>query len=159
MITAEEVKALLRLTPHPAEGGYFTETYRSEERVAEGALPARYAGARAFGTAIYYLLTPDTVSAMHRLASDEVFHFYLGDPVEMLHLFPDGSGRVVTLGTDLLQWMRPQAVVPRGDLISSFGLAPRSRRALRAAGLHRRPRLRLRRLRAGPPRGPLGCLS
>ena len=114
MITAEEVKALLRLTPHPAEGGYFTETYRSEERVAKGALPARYAGARAFGTAIYYLLTPDTVSAMHRLASDEVFHFYLGDPVEMLHLFPDGSGRVVTLGTDLLQWMRPQAVVPRG---------------------------------------------
>src|SRR3972149_1810437 len=138
MITAEEVKALLRLTPHPAEGGYFTETYRSEERVAEGALPARYAGARAFGTAIYYLLTPDTVSAMHRLASDEVFHFYLGDPVEMLHLFPDGSGRVVTLGP------APMDAPPGGGAARSVaGLAPRSRRALRAAGLHRRPRLRL----------------
>jgi predicted cupin superfamily sugar epimerase len=114
MITADQVKTLLRLAPHPAEGGFFTETYRSEERVAGGALPVRYGGPRALGTAIYYLLTPDTFSAMHRLASDEIFHFYLGDPVEMLHLFPDGSGHVVTLGPDLLKGMRPQVVVPRG---------------------------------------------
>lgn len=114
MITADQVKALLHLAPHPAEGGYFAETYRSEEYMAAGALPARYAGPRSLGTAIYYLLTPDTFSAMHRLTSDEVFHFYLGDPVEMLHLFRDGSGHVVTLGADLLTGMRPQVVVPRG---------------------------------------------
>jgi cupin superfamily protein DUF985 len=53
--------------------------------------PPRYGGPRTVSTAIYYLLTPDTVSALHRLASDEVFHFYLGDPVEMLHLLPDGA--------------------------------------------------------------------
>jgi hypothetical protein len=52
--------------------------------------------------------------AMHRLASDEVFHFYLGDPVEMLQLGPDGSHRVVAIGTDLAAGERPQVVVPRG---------------------------------------------
>ncbi len=114
MDRAERIKALLNLRPHPAEGGFFAETYRSDERLAGEALPTRYGGARAFGTAIYYLLTPETFSTMHRLASDEVFHFYLGDPVEMLHLFPDGTGRIVTLGPDLEAGMRPQAIVPRG---------------------------------------------
>lgn len=90
------------------------ETYRSDERIAPAALPARYAGPRSFGTAIYYLLTAETFSAMHRLASDEIFHFYLGDPVEMLQLFPDGSGRIVTLGQDLQEGMRPQVVVRKG---------------------------------------------
>jgi hypothetical protein len=114
MITAEQVKALLNLTPHPAEGGYFAETYRSDESLRAEALPVRYKAPRSLGTAIYYLLTPDTFSAMHRLASDEIFHFYLGDPVEMLHLFPEGSGRVVRLGPDLLAGQRPQVIVPRG---------------------------------------------
>jgi predicted cupin superfamily sugar epimerase len=59
-------------------------------------------------------LTPDTFSALHRLASDEVFHFYLGDPVEMLQVWPDGSHRVVLIGTDLAAGERPQVVVPRG---------------------------------------------
>ncbi len=114
MITADQVKALLRLRPHPAEGGFFVETYRATELIPQEALPPRYKDARPFGTAIYYLLTPETFSAMHRLASDEVFHFYLGDPVDMLQLFPDGSGKVVTLGPDLMSGMRPQVVVPRG---------------------------------------------
>lgn len=114
MHTAQEIISLLTLEPHPAEGGYFVETYRSDEQIGQGALSDRYQSSRSLGTAIYYLLTPETFSAMHRLASDEIFHFYLGDPVEMLHLFPDGSGKVVTLGVDLLQGMRPQVVVPRG---------------------------------------------
>ena len=63
--------------------------------------------------AIYYLLTPDTFSALHRLQSDEIFHFYLGDPVEMLQLGPDGA-RIITLGTDLAAGQQPQHLVPRG---------------------------------------------
>ncbi len=114
MMAADQIKSLLNLTPHPEEGGYFAESYRSNERFAQAALPARYTGARSFGTCIYYLLTPDTFSAMHRLASDELFHFYFGDPVEMLQLYPDGSGKVLTLGPDLLSGMRPQVIVPRG---------------------------------------------
>ena len=81
---SEQLINFLGLKPLSEEGGYFAETYRSEEIIHPDALPDCYAGYRSFGTAIYYLLTSDTFSALHRLASDEVFHFYLGDPVEML---------------------------------------------------------------------------
>lgn len=114
-MTAEEIKAALGLTPHPREGGWFVQTYRAGEMIApESFSDARYVGPRSTGTAIYYLLEPDTFSEMHRLQSDEVFHFYMGDAVEMLQLFPDGSGRVVTLGSDLAGDETPQIVVPRG---------------------------------------------
>jgi predicted cupin superfamily sugar epimerase len=96
-MTAEELIALLRLAPHPEEGGYFRETWRSRGSSEPG---PPFDGVRSFGTAIYYLLTPDTFSAMHRLPGDEVFHFYLGDPVEMLELHPDGLARTITLGSD-----------------------------------------------------------
>ena len=114
MLIADQIIALLNLTPHPKEGGYFRETYRSLETIPEKTLPRRYKGMRSFATAIYYLLTPETFSAMHRLQSDEIFHFYLGDPVEMLQLWPDGSSKVLTLGSDILKGMQPQVVVPRG---------------------------------------------
>jgi len=114
MLTAERIIALLNLIPHPKEGGYFRETYRSSETVPEKTLPSRYKGIRSFTTAIYYLLTPETFSTMHRLQSDEIFHFYLGDPVEMLQLWPDGIGKTVILGSDLLRGMQPQLIVPGG---------------------------------------------
>jgi uncharacterized protein len=104
----------LGLVPHPKEGGYFRETYRATEALPAATLGGRYAGARAVSTAIYYLLTPTTFSALHRLASDEVFHFYAGDPVEQLRLHPDGHGEIVTIGNNLLGGLRPQTVVPRG---------------------------------------------
>ncbi len=63
-MTAEEIIGLLHLVPHP-EGGYFAETYRSNESIACGHLPSRYTGDRAFGTAIYYLLTPGSFSSIH----------------------------------------------------------------------------------------------
>ncbi len=111
---AEDIIRTLGLKPHPAEGGYFAEIYRSGETVDGDALPPRYGAPRALATAIYYLLTPDTFSCMHRLASDEIFHFYAGDPVEMLNLEPTGPGKVIMLGSDLTAGMRPQVVVPRG---------------------------------------------
>ena len=114
VMDAERIIEILGLTPHPTEGGYFVETYRSDETIPRGVLPARYPSDKAFSTAIYYLLEPATFSAMHRLASDEVYHFYLGDAVEMLLLHPDGSHRIVNLGTDLEAGQRPQVMVPRG---------------------------------------------
>jgi len=65
-------------------------------------------------TAIYYLLTPETFSAIHRLQSDEIFHFYLGDPVEMLQLGPEGKTEIATLGPDLARGMKLQHVVAGG---------------------------------------------
>lgn len=112
--SAEDIIRLLRLVPHPKEGGWFVETYRSTEGVDGAALPPRFGGQRALSTAIYYLLTPETCSQLHRLASDEVFHFYVGDPVEMLQLPPNGKGKVITLGSDIVAGQRPQLVVPAG---------------------------------------------
>lgn len=112
MLSVESIIELLQLKPHP-EGGYYRETYRSDEIIPPEALPERYSGARNFSTAIYYLLTPGTHSTLHRLKSDEVFHFYTGDPVLMLLLFPDGSSRTVTLGHDIKNGHTPQLVVPR----------------------------------------------
>jgi hypothetical protein len=112
--TADELKALLGLVPLEREGGWFAETYRAREALPAGILGPDRAGERSLATAIYYLLTPGTFSAIHRLRSDELFHFYLGDPVEMLQLLPGGEGRTVVLGTDLAAGMRPQALVPRG---------------------------------------------
>lgn len=114
MITAEQIKTLLNLKLHPKEGGYFVETYRSDETIPEGALPKRYRNNRSYATAIYYFITPESFSTIHRLKSDEIFHFYLGDPVEMLQLWPDGSGNILTLGPDILNDMQPQIIVPKG---------------------------------------------
>jgi predicted cupin superfamily sugar epimerase len=116
----------LGLAPHPKEGGWFRETYRAAESLTVG---GRYAGPRAASTAIYYLLTTVTFSALHRLASDEVFHFYAGDPVEQLHLRPDGRGAVVTIGNNLAAGQRPQILVPRG-VWQGARLAPGGRYAL-----------------------------
>ncbi len=114
-ITAAELKKRLGLAPHPREGGWFRETWKAEETIPLEALPAgRYSGARSAGTAIYYLLEPNNFSEMHKLASDEVFHFYLGDPVEMLQLWPDGTGKRVVLGHDFANGQLLQTVVPQG---------------------------------------------
>jgi len=112
MITAREIIAHYNLRPLPVEGGYFVETYRSAATIAQGALGPDYAGQRCFGSAIFYLLTPDTFSALHRLRGDEVFHFYLGDPVEMLQLRDDGTGEEIVIGNDIASGMKLQVVVP-----------------------------------------------
>lgn len=107
-MTAEEVIAMLQLQPHPVEGGFFRETYRCNESLSQNG------ATRSVSTAIYYLLTPRTVSALHKLPGDEVFHFYMGDPVRMLQLWPDGSTRTLVLGIDLMVGQVPQLVVPGG---------------------------------------------
>jgi predicted cupin superfamily sugar epimerase len=107
-MTADDVKKLLGLVPHPREGGWYVRTWESAEFV-----PANV-GERRTSTAIYYLLEPGTFSEMHLLKSDEIFHHYIGGSVEMLQLLPDGSSARVVIGTDLEAGERPQVVVPRG---------------------------------------------
>jgi uncharacterized protein len=114
MLTAQQVIDRLELEPHEAEGGYFRETYRSPLRHPASALPSEYDGERNASTAIYYFLTPETFSAIHRVRSDEVFHFYAGDPVEMLQLRQDGGSEIVLIGSDLAAGHLPQVVVPAG---------------------------------------------
>jgi predicted cupin superfamily sugar epimerase len=131
MLTAVDIIKMLDLKPQPQEGGYFRETYRSGDVLPATALPARYKQDKSANTAIYYLLTPETFSALHRLPTDEIYHFYLGGPVTMLQLSAEG-GRVVTLGVDLRAGQQPQVVVPRGVWQGSF-LYPRAEFALLGA--------------------------
>lgn len=97
-MNADEVIGALGLTPLGFEGGYYRETYRHENDVS---------------TAIFYMLTPDTCSLMHRLVDAEIYHFYLGDPVEML-MIDDSGTKTVRLGHDLAANQLVQHVVPGG---------------------------------------------
>lgn len=114
MLTVSQIKELLKLQPLALEGGFFSEAYRSSGKLPSSALPRGYSEERSLSTAIYYLLTPDSFSAMHRLRGDEVYHFYLGDPVEMLLLKHDGSAEAILVGSDISAGMRLQHVVTGG---------------------------------------------
>lgn len=128
-MTAEEVRQLLQLEPLPLEGGFFRETYRSRWQVSAEYLPDGFRGSRSVGTAIYYMITEEAFSALHRLPGSEVFHFYAGDPAIMLQLLPDGTSRTVTLGPDLLGGQQPQVIV-RGHVWQGCRLAPGGKWAL-----------------------------
>ncbi len=111
-IQAGDIIRRLNLKPLPEEGGYYSETYRSKHRLAADSLAAGFEGSHSLATTIFYLITSESFSRMHRLPSDEVWHFYLGDPAEQLLLFPDGTGKVVTLGNDITKGELLQSVVP-----------------------------------------------
>ena len=115
MATADEIIKKLNLEPLPGEGGYYRETYRS----GDAGFPAREFGipsdgTRNLSTAIYYLVTPDNFSALHRVRSDEIFHFYAGDPVEMIQIDSNGQLTQFVLGSDILSGQTPQILVPKG---------------------------------------------
>jgi len=112
MLNAEDIIRILGLKPLGFEGGFFTETWRSDKVAPDSN--------RSLSTAIYYLLTQDTCSLIHRLSSDETYHFHIGDPVSMLQLHEKDESRVVTLGTDLVAGQRPQVVVPAGTWQGSW---------------------------------------
>ena len=112
-MTADEIKQLLQLEPLRMEGGFFRETYRSRWMVSPDYLPEGMQGMHSIGTAIYFLITPESYSRLHRLPGSEIFHFYLGDPVEMLQLWPDGTTRTEILGSDLAAGMHVQLHVPK----------------------------------------------
>jgi len=113
-ITPDEIIQILNLKPLPVEGGYYAETYRSFPMPSISGDAGLESTSRPLSTAIYYLLTPDTFSALHRLPGDEIYHFYTGDPVELLILDQDGSTHTRILGTDFASGMRPQVIAPGG---------------------------------------------
>lgn len=130
-MTTDEVIRRLDLVPLPGEGGYFRQTWQSDARLTAAALGPRYRVEKACGTAIYYLVTDDAdgFSAMHRLPTDEVYHFYLGDSVEQILLHDDGRVNVVRLGPDLAAGEHVQHVAPR-DTWQGTRLVPGGRWAL-----------------------------
>ncbi len=112
-LTVEEIIGLLDLQPHPT-CGFFAETYMSKLSVPGTALPAAYGGSRALASVLYFLVSPERQMKLHRLRSDQMYHHYLGDPLEVLLLYADGRGEVTTVGSDLVAGLRPQLLVPGG---------------------------------------------
>jgi predicted cupin superfamily sugar epimerase len=103
----------LNLKRHP-EGGYYRETYRSSEIIKHAALPERFHGPRVFSTAIYFLLSGAEVSHLHRIKSDEIWHFYAGSSL-MIHVIDlDGSYQKIKLGLDVDKGEAIQVVVHAG---------------------------------------------
>lgn len=128
-IDPQDLATRLGLEPLGFEGGYYRETYRSPVRRPGPELDPIYLGDRNIGTAIYYMLTPDSRSMMHRLKTDEMYHFYLGDRVELLMIREDHSHELVELGSDVMAGERVQHLVPAGTWQGSR-LAPGGRFAL-----------------------------
>lgn len=102
MPTAEEIIAALDLQPLEGEGGFFRRSYT---------LPSESGPPRA--TAIFYLMTPESFSALHRLYTDEVFHFYLGDPCVQIVINREGEVETTILGSDVLAGQQVQTAVPK----------------------------------------------
>ncbi len=88
-----------KLQPHP-EGGWYCQTYKSNEQIAVNALPIRFGASRAFSTAIYFLLERGNFSAFHRIKSDECWHFYAGDPLHIYIIQQNGELKTISLGSD-----------------------------------------------------------
>lgn len=120
MTEAEALAARLGLSPHP-EGGWFAESYRSPETLPAAGLPARFGAPRSVSTAIYFLLPAGTRSLLHRIKSDELWHFYLGGPLRLTQISADGRVEETVLGRDLAAGERLQHAVPAGCW---FGAAP-----------------------------------
>ena len=117
----------LGLQAHP-EGGYYREVYRSSEIIAADALPARFNKPHVLGTSIYFLLEGHQFSALHRIRSDEIWHFYLGDAVRIVMLHEDGRVMEKILGQDIAAGQSFQVVVPFGwwfgaKVVKSSGFA------------------------------------
>jgi hypothetical protein len=117
--SVDQLIRTLDLKPHP-EGGYYRETYRCEELIAHSCLPPRFHGDRHYSTAIYYLLLAGAVSRLHRIAADEVWHFYLGGPFTVVELKPDGCSDQVVLGQDVVGGQRLQHVVRAGTWFGAY---------------------------------------
>jgi uncharacterized protein len=110
---------------HP-EGGYFAETYRSAEKIPHQALPNRFKSDRSFSTGIYFLLESHHISALHRIESDEMWHFYAGCPLNVYTIDSEGVLKIIRLGNNPDNGEVFQAVVPAGVWFGSKPAEPNS---------------------------------
>jgi uncharacterized protein len=108
-----QIVELLGLKPHPT-CGFTRESYLSELQIPAAALPPEYQGSRRLGGVLYFLITPEAPVRLHRIRSDQMYHHYLGYPLDVLLLYPDGTSELKVIGADLAGGMRPQLLIPGG---------------------------------------------
>ena len=110
-LTADEIRTLLKLEPHPT-CGFVRETYLSAQSIAPGGLPAPFADGRPMGSALYFMVTAGASVRLHRIRNDQLYHYYLGDPLEVVLLRGDGASERVIVGPDLRRGQRVQLLIP-----------------------------------------------
>lgn len=110
MTNQKNLIELLNLQPHP-EGGFYRQVYKAEEQIES--LPSRFDGARAFSTAIYFMLTKETFSAFHIINQDELWHHYEGGTLKIHIIDQDGNYSFKLLGKNLAEGQEPMVVVPK----------------------------------------------
>ena len=113
-MNAQKIIEELDLLEHP-EGGFYKETYRSEEMIPQKSLKSIYGGPRNQCTGIYFLLTSDKFSAFHKINQDEIWHFYKGSPLKLHCISSQGDYSFVIVGNDLRKGEIPQHIVKGGD--------------------------------------------
>lgn len=118
MTNSQQLIQQYALVPHP-EGGWYKQTYKSNEIIAAEALPARFGGNRPFSTAIYFLLSAGDFSAFHRIKSDECWHFYTGGPLQVFVLKHNGELAIIELGQESAKGQLFQYVVPANSWFAS----------------------------------------
>ena len=111
--SAEEIKTLLKLEPN-ATCGFVRETYKSALTIAPGGLPAPFEQGRPAGTALYFMVTPEEPVRLHRIDNDQLYHYYLGDPIEVLLLHEGGISELVVVGPNLPGGELVQLLIPGG---------------------------------------------
>ena len=136
-LTADEIVKALDLRPHP-NCGFTNEIYRSALQVPAADLPAGYGGPRPLGGCMYFLVTAERRVHLHRIRPDQMYHHYLGDPLEVLLLYSDGRSEVRVVGSDVTAGMRPQLLIP-GDTFHAARVLPGGDHALLGTSLWLRP--------------------
>ena len=114
-VAADEIRTLLRLETN-ATGGFVRETFKSELMIASGGLPAPFEDGRPLGTALYFMVTPEAPVKLHRIKDEQLYHYYLGDPIEVLLLRENGDSELLVVGPNIVG----------GHMLSSTSPATRS---------------------------------
>jgi predicted cupin superfamily sugar epimerase len=110
-LTADQLRTLLQLEPN-ATCGFVRLTYVSKQSIAPGGLPAPFADGRPLGSALYFMMTPTAPVRLHRIRNDQLYHYYLGDPIELFLLHADGKSERIIVGPDLRAGQRVQQLIP-----------------------------------------------
>ncbi len=124
-LTADDIRTLLELEPN-ATCGFVRTTYLSAHSIAAGGLPAPFADGRPMGSALYFMVTPTAPVRLHRIRNDQLYHYYLGDPLEVLLLRADGTSARVVVGPDLRGGEHVQFLIP-GNTFHTARLTGRRR--------------------------------
>jgi len=110
-MSVDEIRSLLKLEPN-ATCGFVRVTFLSQEKIAAGGLPAPFADGRPLGSALYFLVTADAPVRLHRIRNDQLYHYYLGDPLELFLVHADGTHERVVVGPDIRAGQRVQLLIP-----------------------------------------------